>query len=179
MRSKADRRTKTKMTPRHRIACLQRGKAIATLEHDYEKALKEVATVLKDNPLDIDALILRGNILDLSERFEASRSCYDAVLRQDGNNTRALIDMGDWFSRQGRVKKALSSYDRALTLLKNGVFYLSRSEELEEAYLDKILLLREAGRLDEAQQTVNQALASCPRFEAPRLQKKKQKKGKR
>ncbi len=153
-----------------RIKLLEEAKAIATLEHNYEKALRKIAVVLNDNPNDIDALILKGNILDLDEEYEKSLKCYEKVVAIDKNNVRALIDMGDWYSKQGNVEEALTFYDRALTLLKQNIYYLSKEEELNEAYIGKILLLREQGRIDEAREIVADAIVNCPGFEAPNLE---------
>ena len=153
-----------KLDPSKRIELLEKAKALAILHHDCQEALKTLAPLLTENPMDVDALILRGNILDLGEEYEESKKCYDTVLRMNPNNTRGLIDMADWYSHKGDVNKASDYYDRALTLLKNNNYYLCREEELKEAYLGKILLLREVGDLDQAQATEAEAQSTCPGF---------------
>jgi tetratricopeptide (TPR) repeat protein len=158
-----------KLSRADRIKLLQQAKDIASLEHDCEKALKKVDLVLESNPSDIDGLILRGNILDLCQNFNESLKCYERALKIDKNNVRALIDMGDWHSNKDDFKKALSFYEIALSLLKKGVYYLSREEELQEVYLNKTLLLKDQGMVNEAIETVQDAIANCPGFRPPPL----------
>jgi tetratricopeptide (TPR) repeat protein len=172
MRNKMfDQRVKSKRIPKKRLALLERAKAIATLEHDYKEALKCVQHALKNNPRDTDALILKGNILDLVHNYSESRKCYEKVLRQDKNNVRALIDMGDWWSHRPNSAHALSFYNRALSVLKRKIFYLSRRDEFEEAYTGTILLLRAMGRLEEAREVIKESRLNCPGYKPPLLRK--------
>lgn len=166
---KFNQRVRNKRTAKQRLGWLESAKAIATLEHDYKKALEKVQHLLRDNDNDTDALILKGNILDLAQRYSEARRCYEKVLQQDQHNLRALIDMGDWHSRKRNSVEALSFYDRALSLLKRKIFYLSRRDEFEEAYTGKIILLREMGLLDRARKVVKEAMSHCPGFEPPNL----------
>ena len=159
----------TKLDRSKRIKLLEKAKAIATLEHNYIKALQMITTILEANPNDIDALTLRGNILDLDEQYDESLKCYKKALAIDERCVRAIIDMGDWYRNNGEVEKALNFYDQALSLLNKNIYYLSKDEELNDTYTDKVILLREQGRIDEAREVVSEALINCPGFEPPTL----------
>jgi len=170
-KKKFNQRVRNDRAAKQRLTFLENAKAIATLEHDYEEALDIVNRLLKRNTRDTDALILKGNILDLAHKRSESRRCYEKVLRRDKNNVRALIDMGDWCSYKRKPGAAVSFYDRALSLLKRGVFYLSRKDEFEEGYTGKIALLRELGRMAEARQVTRDAVTNCPDFKPLRLKR--------
>lgn len=169
----------SKTISRQRTQKLERAKELA-LEGSYEPALQIIDDLLGDNRLDIDALRLKGNVLDLevvhqtellsnsekAHKIELAKQCYEEALNISPNNVLALIDIADFWREQQQCAKALQYYDQALELLKHGQAYLSLEDELEEAYAGKLETLRILG--DE------RAVAACEE-EAGAWKKKKSK----
>jgi tetratricopeptide (TPR) repeat protein len=133
-------------------------------ERNYKKALKQIDVFLQTNADDIDALLLKGHILDLIEKYGESLKCYKKVLNIDKANVPAIIDIADVENKRGNVKKALNLYNQAISLLKRNIYYVSKEEELEEAYWNKIVLLRDQGQIKAAKRTVLNAERDCPSF---------------
>lgn len=131
------------------------------LSGDYADALLAIEQILSREPDHVDALRLKGNILELraldraqgrgrsllrSSDYLAARKCYEEVLGRDQRNTLALIDLGDHFRNLGAVTKALDHYERAIALLSGGRFGWSRKEEIAEAFGNAAELYREVGK---------------------------------
>lgn len=91
-----------------RKTILEAARSLATLEHDYEGALQRIDQILAENPEDIDALMFKGNILDLDERHQEALRCYRYVLDIDPDNVAALIDMGDCHTWLDAYEQAIS-----------------------------------------------------------------------
>ncbi len=136
------------MRERTHLQQLETIRSLATAGR-YDEALVNVSKVLKHNPNDLEALRLRGNILELkvldygqfrpqklmrSKEYLEARSCYEQILKVDPNNTLALIDMGDHFFNVDAYDRAEAYYVNALSLLRNGEFRLSWEDELREAF---------------------------------------------
>jgi tetratricopeptide (TPR) repeat protein len=119
----------------------------------YEKALTTLNQFLEENPDEIDALRLKGNILELraldGAQYHAKKllrlpdyvqaqECYEKILDIDARNTLALIDLGDHYKNLGAYDKAISFLARAASLLDAGEFRLGVKEEAQEI-LDRVL----------------------------------------
>jgi len=116
-------------------------------EGEYRHALEQAQDVLDAEPYDLNALALKGNILDYqsevatelgladlaAEASEEARHCYELMLEIDAENVRALIDSGDHLARRGQHKQALGWFDRALKQLDAGRYFSSLDEDLAEA----------------------------------------------
>jgi tetratricopeptide (TPR) repeat protein len=161
---------------------LEEARKYAVEEEEYNMALSIIENFLYDHPNDLDALRLKGNILELKaydmeelgdsfsqEQFnkliELSRECYETLLSKDPNFVVAYIDLGDYWNHKGNHDLALKNYDRAIALLKEGIYYSSREEEFEEVYWAKSELLREIGAINESRQCRLEGLKLCPNSE--------------
>lgn len=142
-------------------------KSLSTARKAFEAPLIKIEKVLKSDPKNIDALLMKGNIIDLyfsslMEIHEVARSCYEEVLVFTPSNVCALIDMGDWYSIEGKYNKAIRYYDKAISFLKQGKFYRSLKKEFEEAYIGKTSALKYSKKHREAQQCAVEGLQHCP-----------------
>lgn len=159
-----------------RVSHLEKAKQLATLDKKYDNALNIVSRLLKLNGNDIDALRLMGNILDLKEmdnynksslknysrpELENAKKYYDDILRLDPDNTLALIDIGNYWERRGDYKASLEHYNKVISLLNQGHYYLSLEDEYEEVFFNKALLLKSMGRIDDYSQTLKEGLLHC------------------
>ena len=145
---------------------LKKARTIATIHHRCEEALSLVDSFLNTNPKDVDALLLKGNILELmayhlevsasTEQFEvndfkeSSRKCYEELLKIAPENPVVYKDLGDYWEDKNDKKKALEFYDQSIALLKAGKFYSCAKEEIEAAYWAKYELLKDTGNTEKA-----------------------------
>lgn len=148
----------SKATSEQRTQKLERAKELA-LDGSFESALEIIDDLLGDNHLDVDALRLKGNVLDLevvhqttllnnaekADKIELAKQCYEEALNISPNNVLALVDIADFWREQQQYDKALQYYDQALELLQHGQAYLSLEDELEEALSGKLETLRILG----------------------------------
>lgn len=148
-----------------RIRILEAARAQATLEHDTEGAIRMLEAMLRENPDDLDALMLKGNILDMDGNHEEALNFYQQALNLDPENVPALIDFGDCIAWLGRYQEAIGYYDRALELLKHGKFYLNPRDECKSAYLGKLEALRDSGHVEEARAWQVEMHALFPEFQ--------------
>jgi len=131
------------------------------IEGNPALALTELETILAADPGDVEALRLKGNILEMralnraqytadkllrSRDYVAARACYESILAIDKDNTLALIDMGDHFRNLGALEQALGYYEQAIDRLSKGRCSWSRREEMVEAFGQAIELYRQLGK---------------------------------
>lgn len=154
---------------------LEHARSLA-LEQNYDEALSLVEAMLSVASDDLDALRLKGNILDLeisdenqfltneekSGKLEAAKKCYERVLALSPHNVLALIDLADYWKHQGEFDQSLSYYDRAIDLLKHNHAYLALRDELEEAFEGKFDLLYQFNREAEAAECREEARRLIP-----------------
>ncbi len=148
------------MSKAQRIKLLEKAKYLATIKKQYDKALEITNDLLAFNGSDIDALRLKGNILDLEQldlnqndsrrksarRYEEARKCYENILGLDRNNPLAYIDLGDYWKRKGENGLAMKHYNRAISSLKKGHFHVCAEEEMEEALSAKADLIQSVSK---------------------------------
>jgi tetratricopeptide (TPR) repeat protein len=118
----------------------------------YQRALERLDAMLIEKPDAVEALRLKGNILELRALdgaqyhakkllalpdFVCARKCYERILELDPHNTLALADLGDHYKNLGAYDKAVSYLVRAAKLLEAGESRLSLREEAEEM-IDRI-----------------------------------------
>jgi lipopolysaccharide biosynthesis regulator YciM len=142
--------------------------------------LQQVQEVLDHDPFDLNALALKGNLLDLraaiaaelglgdeaEDEWRRARRCYETMLKVDANSVRAMIDLGDHCARKTAHKDAIGWFDRAIDLLDAGHYFSSVEEDLAEALAgkrDSLLLL---GRDQEAVQVNADGRRRCPDSDA-------------
>lgn len=146
---------------RHRLEAI---KDTVIRTRNYDKAIRELNKLIGLYPSNIDILRLKGNILDLKASeiscascdsagdvfYDEALSCYEEILSLNPDNTVAHIDRAGYWLRKKEYDLAINDCDSAINALKNGNYFLSLSEELEEAYSCKIEILEELGKENEA-----------------------------
>lgn len=131
------------------------------------RPLTELDGVLERDQRNIDALLLKGNLLELyfssfREMHDEARRCQEVVLALSPNNASALTDIGDWYSVDGQYRRALKFYDSALRHLHRKIADRSSRPELEAAYVSKVTALRDWNRISDARQVAREGLRYCP-----------------
>ncbi|QOX77502.1 hypothetical protein FY034_00605 [Trichlorobacter lovleyi] len=132
------------------------------LSGEYEGALSVLDRLIEVYPKYIGAILYKGNLLDLwglsgaveemeSEKlFETARACYEQALEMDLDCIPAYIDLGDYWERKGEHENAIKSLNTAIKMLEDGKCWVSREEEIDDAFSRKASILRGLGREDEA-----------------------------
>jgi tetratricopeptide (TPR) repeat protein len=131
------------------------------IEGYYDAALDILVGLLGENPLDLVALRMKGNLLELKQmdRLEYSnkklvsstdyltaRECYKKILEVDPGNVKAYIDLGDHYGNLDANDKALEYYREAVRVLQQAPKYEAWKEDVEE--LQKaVALLKKYDRL--------------------------------
>lgn len=126
------------------------------LSQNFKDAIHLVNLVLQNNPNDVQALCLKGNILEMQggcdylnsiERVGQSawaieaRCCYIKALEIDSANTWALRDLADNLKNSGDYEGALRLYDELIFLLEKLPPGMSEGE-LEDAIDERLDLLK-------------------------------------
>jgi len=132
------------------------------LARQYDAALRVLGTILLREPHDVDALRLKGNLLDLQAadqelpqssqnrrlQVERARQCYMRVLEIDRHDGQAMKDLGDsWLEED--PESAAEYYARAAAEFDTGVASASTRDELIEAMEGHIDALERLGRNEE------------------------------
>jgi tetratricopeptide (TPR) repeat protein len=127
----------------------------------YDTALEILEDMLKENSLDVRALRLKGNLLELKEmdRLEytgkqlvssadylAARECYEKILDLEPGYVKAYIDLGDHYRNLDANDKALEYYKEAVRVLEQAPRDDTWKEDVEEL-LQAVVLLTKHERL--------------------------------
>jgi tetratricopeptide (TPR) repeat protein len=127
----------------------------------YDAALELLEDLLKENSLDVRALRLKGNVLELKEmdRLEyggkklvssadylAARECYEKILDLEPGYVKAYIDLGDHYRNLDANDKALEYYREAVRVLEQPPRDETWKEDVEEL-LQAVALLTKHDRL--------------------------------
>ena len=114
---------------------------------EYVAALDSIEVILRAYPDNLDALRLKGNVLEqkaLDENELSPRSlaispdyldalaCYEKILRIDPQNTVALIDRGDHYKNTNAFDQAFKCYGDAMDLLEAGEERIGMESEVRE-----------------------------------------------
>lgn len=97
---------------------------------------------------------LNGNIISEKEsekQYELAYTLYLSILKTKPDYVPAIIDIGDYWERKGMLEHSLIFYDNAIELLEKGIFGESLKDEVEEAFYNKAMVLKELKRHDEAE----------------------------
>jgi tetratricopeptide (TPR) repeat protein len=131
----------------------------------YGEALAALEKVLDRQPEHMEALRLKGNVLELtvldraqyrsekllrSKDWLAARKSYESILSLDPENTLALIDLGDHYRNMGASTKSLEYYEAAIVLLEKGQFRWSKKAEVDEVCSHAAELYAELERDEDA-----------------------------
>jgi tetratricopeptide (TPR) repeat protein len=114
---------------------------------EYKAALDSIEDILRQYPGDLDALGLKGNVLEqkaldeheasprplaITGDYIAALACYEQVLKVDPRNTVALIDLGDHYKYIDAFDQAYSFYWSAIELLEAGEERVGAESEIRE-----------------------------------------------
>ncbi len=140
-----------------RIQTLEEAKSLS-ISGLYREALALIEPLLVQNPRDVDALRLKGNILELqvleteaemqgkkhvtSVAFRKARACYEQILLIEPNHLGAMTDLGSHWHSLGEDSKALRYFDRVIAFPHACTLH---RDEFIEAVEGKIEILREQG----------------------------------
>lgn len=134
---------------------------------EYNDALNSIEEILEEYPGNLDALRLKGNVLEqkaldeneasprslaLSEDYLAALACYEKVLETDPRNTVALIDVGDHYKNLNAFDQAFTCYRSAMDLLEAGEERIGAESEVREVLSTCDDLLRYPSARERAQQ---------------------------
>jgi tetratricopeptide (TPR) repeat protein len=119
----------------------------------FEDAKARVTALLKKNPKDVDALILRANALAALKDPAAAIAEIEEALKVQPNESRSFVSLGAIRARSGELPEAEAAFRRALELEPSSI----------EAHLAFANFLLSADRQAEAEQEVKQALVLKPR----------------
>ena len=121
---------------------LERAK-LAGLAGEYEAGYQLLDVLLAQNPDDIEARRLYGNILEMhafseeknlptNARLRSARSHYRYIIRIDPANRLAIFDLAEHFANIGRIKFASGLFRRFVALCRQGACE-EFADELHEA----------------------------------------------
>lgn len=134
---------------------------------DYSEALACIEVVLNQNSNKVEALRLKGNIIELkvfrdelnsnydfvrSPEILKARACYEQALRLQPNHAGVLVDLGTHWKNLGNFDKALPYFDRVIALQASLSEFNSERDDLVEALQEKIDILEQRGEVVGTQQ---------------------------
>lgn len=130
---------------------------------DYMAATDELSAMLKDGPLPIDALLLRGDCYREIKNYPLAIEDYSSFLDLRPNDTDAISRLAECKLATGDIENALQDVNRAIEL-DGSCFsaYICRSKvRLQQTRLDDALTdCRKASTIDNSQPKVFATLAS-------------------
>ena|SRR5579862_3855642 len=113
----------------------------------YDTAFEILDGLLGKNPVDVAALRLKGNLLELkamevleinrrkfttSADYLAARRCYEAILQVDPEDAAAHVDLGDHYRNMGASDRALEYYGTAANILRKTPSGPALREDVEQ-----------------------------------------------
>jgi len=131
------------------------------IQGHYDAALEILEELLKEDPSDVRALRLKGNLLELKEMdllehsgkklvssadYVAARGCYERILDIDPRYVKAYIDLGDHYRNLDANDKAVEYYKEAVRVLQQAPKDEGWKEDVEEV-LKAVELLTKHDRL--------------------------------
>ncbi len=107
---------------------------LVSLSGDYAEALRLIDLYLIAHNNDVDALLLKGNTLELvayaqtedddlsyenSEELTQAKTCFESILSQDPTHVNALFDLAGLYKAAKQNEKSLMLLQAAEALLMN------------------------------------------------------------
>ena len=129
---------------------------------DPEDALEIVNDFLRRDPCDVEALGLKGNILEWLDADDDARKCYDEILQIDPTNARALIDIAGTYLNTDDPEACITFSNRALALLSGSYILEVQKQVFEDAIYIKVEALRDMDRKQDAIACLQEALSRVP-----------------
>jgi len=128
---------KSNTNKKNRKDIFQRARHLA-VQRDPERGISLIDEYLsKFDSQDVDFLLLKGSIFEMTGRIDQASKIYKTVLHIDPRNTQALIDLGDSSSSKNEYRRAISFYDRALKHLEKEIYYRDLADEFVQACVNK------------------------------------------
>ncbi len=127
-------------------------------KRDYTGAADVLEKILKSQPDDTDALMLRGIVAAELGEPEAAKSWFEKALKVNPKLAEAHTNLGRLYQKQGQAELALKSFERAAQVAPGD----------PEALLNAAMLLADLKRFTEAVQTlakVPEKLRTLPHWE--------------
>jgi tetratricopeptide (TPR) repeat protein len=189
------------LNPNYANAWFNRGE-LRYAKGNYTEAIDDYNQALRLNPRDAAAYNSRGHARYRIGQFREALDDYNQSVQFDSKNAAAFTNRGDAYMDQGQYERAATDYRTAIQLdSKYGRAYQSAAwlmatcpderfrdtkkaiEAAEKAlqldgaddyhYLDSLAAAyANAGRYDDAQSTLKQALTMTPEADAPRLKER-------
>jgi tetratricopeptide (TPR) repeat protein len=132
---------------------------------DYIEALHLIDSMLRLNPFNVEALRMKGNIIELkvfdselnydfefvnSPEILKARTCYEQALLYEPSHTGILADLGTHWMNLGNSDKALYYFDKVMELLSDHSKLGDCRDDFTEALEGKIEILQQRGDIEGA-----------------------------
>jgi Flp pilus assembly protein TadD len=92
-----------------------KGGGVPSQLFNYEKEAGLLRSILKEDPVNLNALIRLGNLSMDANRFPEAIEAYGKALEIDPKNANVRVDMGICYRRSGRPVRAVEEFRRAIT----------------------------------------------------------------
>lgn len=109
------------MTTPNRDELLEEAAGYA-VDRDTDRALSIVNDLLSTDPDDIDALLLKGHLLEMRGNSDLARELNERVIELDPGNVHALIDLADCDQDNGDFEHALERLEEAQARVEAGFY---------------------------------------------------------
>jgi tetratricopeptide (TPR) repeat protein len=129
-------------------------------QHNYERALQEFSSVLKEYPDDIPALMNKGLTLTLMGRLDEAQSTLEKALTIQPRIGLIHAYLAEVFERKGDIVKSKEQYELVLKLIAPDS-PLARTARIKVALANGAELLAK-GQLEDARQEFEKVLAIDP-----------------
>jgi len=123
---------------------------------DYEKALKILNEIIKDNPRNNFALISRGFTHGAKGNYAEAEADIRAALQVDDQDSGAYRNLGAALDLQNKLDEAIAAYRKAIEI----------NPKSEYAYNGLGYVFRKQNKLDEAIAAYRKAIEINPKFDA-------------
>lgn len=120
-------------------------------QNRYDEAMKIITDIKSSDPMNIDALMLRGTIQKAQKKYDEAIETYKEISYINEKHVPSLIERGDTYLLQNEYKRAEHYFQKALTVEpKNGmaVFGLALVAKAKKNMKEYKELLNKAKALD-------------------------------
>lgn len=99
----------------------------AYLKNRYDKALVLLDKAIQNDSNYIDALLVRGSILENKDSVDFAKKDFEKVLSLEEQNYEGNIQLGDILTKEEAYKEAIELFDVAIRINPNGTAYWYRA----------------------------------------------------
>ncbi|HPZ08940.1 MAG TPA: tetratricopeptide repeat protein, partial [Candidatus Eremiobacteraeota bacterium] len=113
-------------------------------ENNYDKALVCLEELLKEDPINVEALMLSADCYRKKENYDTARKFYKKVLEIDPYSELAHLGMGHIYRKEKNIEKAIEEYKQSPTLSSShnnlGAIYANQGnmDEAIEEFLEAV-----------------------------------------